>query len=230
MSRILSVLTWNTWVGQAPKKLEANLFDLVGDTQFPHVVSLQEVKRWKGHIPGYFTVRLPEKRVKHPDNLSTVLLVRNRLPIRRTGYLHVRGNGFDVPRGIHHPPRIFPWADFLLDNRYIFFMADHRTPARSYKENEHSWEQEHKQQAGWVNRRAKKHPHKPIFISGDKNERESDRGPFSLRQLAGETFSHLAMKGIDGTMFRNATLLTSRELNSKYGSDAHAPVVQTFEV
>lgn len=223
----LRVVTFNVWVGQAPSQLRRNLIELANDTGRPHVIALQEAKRFGGTIPGYCRI---DSETFRREAKSNVLLVRNAdVTVHRYHEVAVQGPMWKGPKhGLEHPPRIFPGTTVEVDDQRWDVLDVHRTPGgptSSVKSNRRaSWAAEDRDLESWLDSRWERHPERPALVVGDHNNRVFDRNKLSISDLARRTECNLAVLGIDGALFRNCTV-KARKLDRLYGSDGHRPVV-----
>lgn len=233
----LRVVTFNCWVGQEPKQLRENLLKLVRDTNKPHIIIVQEAWRWDaGTIRGYNTVR-PDQNQYDTDK-STIILVRQDAKIHHVGARRVPDGNW-IWNGNQKAPRVYPrvTVSFKELGATVFdVIGVHRIPngpAPSIPLNRAGWEAEHRLLVEWVERIHKAHPNRVIVLGGDWNARlgESPQAPFSLLSLAKkmDTRADIVLRGIDGFIVINGEARETEELEHKYGSDGHHPVVTTIK-
>lgn len=216
----LRLVTFNVWVGQSPRVLRGNLNRLAMDTNYPHVLALQEAKRYDGSISGYQRVAA---KGDHPDAQSSILLVRDDVEVVTQRHVYVAGPWWKGPKhGELHPPRTFPAASLEWDLRRWEVMDIHRTGKSWSKE---SWLAEDRDIYGWNLLREQRTVCRPRIYLGDWNARATMLGRTSPRGLARRMNGTLALRGIDGAIGVNVKRITAKKLSDHYGSDAHRPVL-----
>lgn len=223
----LTLVTFNGWVGNPDWR--ANLTLLANDTDRPHVLALQEAYRFGGTIRGYR--RLACSHRDDNDAQSTIVLVRDDVPVTRHRCLHVDGPDWIGPKhGIRHDPRTFRDLTVEVDGTRFDVLAVHRTPGGpqpGIKANAASWAAEDAEIVSWATRREARHPDRPQVVIGDHNGRTGDDRPLGIGDLAARLGAVARLRGIDGALVAEAGKVTARKLDGRYGSDAHEPVVVT---
>ncbi len=227
---MIDVVTFNVWTGQHPEALRDNLGQLVDDTEKLTrrpltALALQEAKRFDGTLPGFTRVACDEGP---PDSSEVVLLVRK----HGVKLLHEHTVRVDDPagrwvgpkHGRRHPPHVWPGATIEDETgqRWVL-LAVHRLAGRG--RNPEAWAAEHATLVKWANTR---HEGRPLGMFGDWNSRAYDPRRLSVGFLARDIRAETHLKGIDGAVVRDCRA-TARKLRSKYGSDAHRPVLHTLE-
>lgn len=222
----LRVATFNVWVGQSPARLEENLTRLAKDTDRPHVIALQEAKRYNGTIRGY--VRHAVAEPGNPEADNCVLLIRKDVTIHRDRDIDVDGPVWVGPKhGLVHPSKDFPALTIGVDGQRWDVVDVHRAWTGGLRRNLGAWRAEHEALIGFADRRHHKTPDRPLVMAGDWNNRASDPRPLGVAALAEHVGGRLLMRGIDGALVRGCTG-RAKELGDKYGSDGHHPVVITL--
>lgn len=230
---ILRTVSFNAW-SAGNRNLRHRLCDLVEDAGGPDVIACQEMKNYRGSIPGYRRVALDEG---HRENANCVLFVSRRLTLVREGYVRVGGPEWVGPKhNLRHPPRVFPWAVVeSQDGQRFDVMSAHRVWTGPFRRrNMGAWRAEDAALVGWVGRRQAKHPGRLMVVNADWNGRTFDLRRYGLpdlaerlRRLPGVRGVALAVKGIDGALVVNGAHVGVRKLPGRYGSDGHRPVLTT---
>lgn len=221
-------LTWNPHIGRADE-LTGVLGDLLSDTRWPHLVSLQEVWDWSGTVPGYRRVEADRVRFPHHEARGIILLVRKRgVRVRRTGARQVDGGVWIGPvHGRPHPPRVFPRASIRADGASWDFIGVHRCPGGPNAlrdRNRQAWDDEHRLLVEWHEDFMASHPDRPLAFLGDHNDHEGDDHKLSVSGLASRIGGMVALERIDGAVVRDVRSVTTTTIEDFYGSD-HRPVL-----
>jgi hypothetical protein len=226
----IDVVTFNPWVGN--RDLRGNLRQLIEDTSRPLALSLQEMKGERLTPKGYTRIQADPKFHSHPEDRSTVLLVRNKgVEILETGVLDTADFGSKGwtwgPKGqpktsVEHPPKIFPWARLATPDFELCVLAGHRV-AGGDNINEDEWAAEHKAITRWFENR----PNVACLAAMDWNGRDDDMSKFGVGRLVKQLGAESAIRGIDGVIATNVQRLRSEKHDEKYGSDGHRPVLTT---
>lgn len=223
----LRLVTHNVWVGNRGDELRANLSRLAEDTSWPHAIAVQEATGLRLAIPGYQRVAVAVDELRHPDDLGCQLLLRDDVELVRRRLVPVGGPWWTGPKhGHRHPPKVFVgatvgWAGLRWD-----LLSVHRVWTGGMRRNMGAWAAEHEALAEWTRARAARADgHRPVVELGDWNGRTSDTGRLSVTGLAAQVDGKLTMRGIDGALAVNATVSGCRELERRYGSDGHHPLV-----
>lgn len=221
----MRAVSFNVWVGQEPEKLRRNLVELVDDLTFertgpPHILSLQEAKRYSGTIPGYERVAVDDG---HPDDAGCVLLVRKRgVEITHRHVVRAEGPRWRGPKhGLMHEPKVFPGVTIVHDGQAWVVLGIHRIPNRAM--NPEASYAETKAVVDWATTRK---PGRPMAMVGDFNGSANDA---DIIRLANATGTNVTLRGIDGALHRNVRVQSAVRISQQYGSDGHRPVVLNFE-
>lgn len=219
----LLVVTHNVWSGQSPKSVRDNLSRLVVDVaarwdEKPHVLLLQEAKRFDGTLTGYVRVAHDGG---HADNSNCVMLVRADVGIRFPSREVTNSeNWVVVSHDKTHPPRVWPAPTLIYPPTVEWDVVDvHRVPARGA--NDDAWAAEHQAIVDYADQRP---DGRPLVLGGDWNGKTDDPRPLSITALAGQIDARVRVKGIDGFLLRDCAG-EAVKLPDKYGSDHHKPVV-----
>jgi hypothetical protein len=224
----LRIVTHNIWVGQPPARARENLSRLARNTKMPHVLALQEARRFNGSIKGYDRYAVEESGNPEADNC--VLLVREDVEVFRDRSIDVIGPVWIGPKhDIPHPPRDFPGRSLRVEGERVDVLNVHRTPGGPWSRVAASWRAEHAALMKWADQRDEEAPDRPLAMVGDHNGRAGDPRKFGLPDLAKRIDGKLLMKGIDGAIIRGCTG-KAVELDDKYGSDGHHPVLLTLNL
>lgn len=222
---LLRLVTFNVWVGQHPKRLRRNLRRLVRQLNHPHVIALQEAKRFRGTIPGY--QRLACTEPQHEDDLDCVLLVRNDVAVIHPRIVRVDGPMWRGPKhGLAHAPKVFVGATLEHLGRRWDVLNVHRTWTGRGRHNMASWNAEDTKLHSWLTHRAQRaNATRPVIALGDWNGGLADRRyDATVARLAHDVDAQYAFSGIDGALAINVSDVSRRELDDLYGSDGHHPV------
>lgn len=221
----LRLVTFNMWVGNRDPR--QNLMALAFDTNRPHVIALQEARRFNGTIPGYERHDVDEPG--NPESDNCVLLIRKEgVQVKRERDIDVKGPAWIGPKhGLKHPPRDFPGITVEVDGQRWDVVNVHRSWTGGLRHNMGSWTAEHRALVSFADRRAQFAPNRPLAFVGDWNGRRSDPRRFAMRDLNKSIGGRLLLKGIDGALVRGCRG-RARRLDEKYGSDAHKPVEITL--
>jgi endonuclease/exonuclease/phosphatase (EEP) superfamily protein YafD len=211
------VLSWNVYVGQAPEAVRRWLLVLVALT-WPHVIVLQEAKRFTGTLPGYR--RYAADDLARPDAANCVVLVRKDRRVTRERPLPVPEPAgrwtFREPK----PARVFytivvdGWLQVVDLHRCVWGQLRNRT----------AWEAEDDTLTGCVHDEVE-----ALAMVGDWNDRPQHVWALSPRSLAtrlGGRLEYHHPRAIDYALVRGCRARV-RKLPRKYGSD-HAPKLVTL--
>jgi endonuclease/exonuclease/phosphatase (EEP) superfamily protein YafD len=211
----MRVLIWNVYVGQHPAKVRAALM-VLALRHWPHVILLQEAKRFGGTIPGYR--RHAADKLDVPDADNCIVLVREILTPQRGRPIPVAGPGWthDKPK----PPRVFSEVDV----EGITFVSVHRCTSGMDGKNAAEWEAEHDAlvTAGSV-------AYDAMVMAGDWNARPGRRHASSPAALARELDAEIVAdddEAIDYAIVRGVRA-TIAKLGLRFGSD-HWPRLLTI--
>jgi hypothetical protein len=227
----LRTVTWNAWVGQLPSRMRRNLIVLTTLLRRPHVVVVQEAWRWDGTIPKYIRHAARDGLVDDDTGQSTVIFVREDVPILHKGAQVVAGGEW-VYDGNRKQPRVFPRVTVEWDRVVWDIIGIHRIPGGPTTPrpvNQPAWDAEHDLIREWVLDIVMRHPGRPVLLLGDWNTHPDEKGERSLAALARQIDGTVVVIGIDGGILVNCTPHRLHKLTSTYGSDSHRPVVITAE-
>lgn len=218
----LRLISWNVYVGNSPRTIRAALIVLA--TLFrPHVIALQEARRFDGTIPGY--KRYAADQTKRPDADQQVILVRGR---RRRNLKHrtynVPGDGWHY-EGNPKPPRTFNGVGLTVGGLWWNVLDVHRCVGGPNGNSPDEWWAEDELIANWFATAADG----PAVAVGDWNDQFKSLADGSVADLArrvdadgllpGDGIDYALVKGCGGKV---------RKLARMFGSD-HAPVLYTLK-
>lgn len=224
------VVSFNLWVGN--KRPRANLLRLVTFLKFPRILVLQEAKNFRKSIPGYRAYRAPSHLTEGPEYRSTIFLVRRGSRVLRDDWIAVPDGEWQF-KDNKREQRVFGRLRIAVGRkkrRRVFDVyGAHRVPLGPLPPrpiNRKAWIAEHRTLALWD-----QGDHDSIWAA-DWNTRKGTHpyDKFSLRSLAEDLLAKIHVIGIDGFLTRGVKVLKVRKLKRKFGSDAHHPVVITFEL
>ena len=207
MPDTLRVVVWNMKVGRSRAAYVAALLALVARS-WPHVIVLQEAKRFRGSIPGYRRHAAPPSLREDADN--NIILVRNNLP-QRGWAVPVDGPGWvhEKPK----PPRTF----YAVKVGWVTLVSVHRcTKGKSV--NKAAWQAEH----DTLRTLAAQVPGAFVPV-GDWNRVAGDTGWLNPGILADQIGAHVVAADeadIDYGLVRGA-LARIKRFRNKGGSDHH---------
>lgn len=224
----LRVVTWNVSVTQPPDQLAQNLEFMLADAGQPHVVALQEAKRYKGAPPGYR--RWAADQHPRPEADNNVLLVRRRgVELVRRRVLAIHGPHWTGPhQGREHPPRVYPGVDVRAEGSTVWSLLDvHRVTGGPTGKNADAWLAEDQQLEAWSDQRHLRHRDRQLVLLGDWQLNAKDQRPLAPAGLGRRINGRLLFSGIDGAIVTHAHGHV-HQLPRRYGSDTHQPVVITM--
>lgn len=216
----LRLISWNVHVGNSPATIRRALIVLAAMFR-PHVIVLQEAKRFTGTIPGYRRHAADDSTAK--DAANCVTLVRRGARNVRGGPEHVPGKGWSY-KGNRKPPRTF-YSNRLTRGGVRWHVLNvHRCVGGPNGNNVAEWMAEDATIVGWAQQR----PEGVLVILGDQqNDHAKPRDPGSTANLADRLGADiLTPGGIDYALTRGAGGKI-RKLARMFGSD-HAPVLVTL--
>lgn len=206
----LRAVTFNVYVGQSPTSARRNLVRLAKRTRSPHVIALQEAKRFEGTIPGYHRFA--------PGNGEVAWLIRNDVDVEDRSHLETGGGAWHGPQGGTQPARIFPTLRVRLGGQLIRLVdVHHATRTQGAADNRRA---EQAALREWFKR-----GDAPAIALGDWNS-----GLDLMRRFARDVGGRVSLFAPDGAVVQGARIVKVRRLISKYGSDHHRPIVYTFRV
>lgn len=213
----LRVLSWNVWVGN--RAIRAALL-LLAALFRPHVICLQEARRFTGTIPGYRRLAADTSRRRHATNCVT--LVRRGLRLAGHGPEYVAGDGWAY-EGNPKPARTFYGAVARKGGLDWAILNVHRCVGGPRGNSPAEWREEDRTIAAWAARHDG-----PACIVGDHNDsydqadHQRDRTTADLADRIDAQV--LTPGGICYALVRRCGGRI-RRLARKFGSDTHAPVV-----
>lgn len=217
----LRILSWNIWVGNTPAVVRAALILLAGLFR-PHLICLQEARRFTGTIPGYRRLAADEARRKHATN--NIVLVRRGVPVPDHGPQHVPGDGWTYD-GNPKPPRTF-YGVVLPRRRVTWHVLDvHRCVGGPRGNSPEEWQLEDDTIVEWASQVPAGHP---LAIVGDHNDRGEYHRPGTTLDLADRLEARVLTPGdtIDYALIRRCGGVI-RELARTFRSN-HAPTLITL--
>ena len=218
----MRVVTHNVWVGQPPAKLKANLRRLIKatavDDEPPVAIALQEAHRLNDDLPGYRRFWIPGS---DDDRNNQLLIRREGVKVHREHLVHAPHPWIGPKHQQRHDPRRSPGATIEVDDRHWIILATHLIPndGRNPMAADGEWDS----LTVWANGRMED---RPLVMLADWNSRKDSP---DLRRFAHRTNTEIHLKGIDGALTRNCRVDRIKELDGKYGSDGHNPVVLDLE-
>lgn len=216
------------WQGQSVRARRENLIRLADDTGRPALIYVQEGSRgdaWT--IPGYTAHR--GSPALGPEHDSCVILVRNDGRILDKGAWKVPGGQWTW-NSRRRAPRVWPWVVVDFDGLTIAAINVHQipngpTPWRD--DNARAWNAGHRLLLDKVPDLARRFPDAVVVPGGDWNARLDAKPdhPASLLTLAEQLGALPRLRHIDGFLVVGGHAGPPERIESKYGSDAHRPVV-----
>ena len=223
----MRLVSHNVWVGQRPRRLRKNLAALARDTGNPLGILTQEAMRLDRAIDGYRRLHAPLP-AGHPDDLDMQLLVREDVTIIAPRFVPAGGPWWTGPKhGRKHPPKLFLGATLEHESRRFDVLNVHRCWTGRGRRNMASWRSEHETLTDWLlTRAARDDGTRPVYAIGDWNGNPKDRGyAVTVGELAEDAGAKAAFRGIDGALAINGTVSRFYELEQRFGSDGHNPLV-----
>jgi hypothetical protein len=224
----LRVLCWNVYVGNKPRRVRAALL-LLAALFWPHVICLQEARRFTGTIPGYR--RLAADTLDRDDATQNIILVRRGLTILEHGPIAVPGNGWTY-NGHRKPARTFYSLVLTAPSGLVWRILNvHRCVGGPRGNSPGEWEREDYEIETWAD-----DPFlidDPTVIVGDHNDdfklADEDRSGTTadLAQRIGADALTVDDDEIDYALIRDCGG-TIRQFPNKLGSDTHAPMLITL--
>jgi hypothetical protein len=222
----LRAISWNVYVGNKPATIRAGLL-LLAALFWPHVICLQEARRFTGTIPGYR--RLAADKMDRDDATQNIILVRRGTTILEHGPIAVPGDGWTYD-GNPKPARTFYELGIKASGIVWNILNVHRCVGGPRGNSPGEWEREDYEIEAWA---AEIPDDQPTCIAGDHNDdfklADEDRSGTTadLAQRIGADALTVDDDEIDYALIRECGG-TIRQFPNKLGSDTHAPMLITL--
>lgn len=211
----LRILLWNIYIGNHPTAVRAALILLAGLFR-PHLIALQEARRFTGTIPGYRRHAADDS--PREDATQNITLVRADRRNVTSWPMYVPGKGWTYD-GNPKPPRTFHAVTVPHAGLLWHVLNVHRCVGGPTGNSPAEWRHEDAVIAGWAETIPADDPAAAV---GDWNGAPTNRRPLAVGDLADRIDAKaLTAGGIDYALIRGCGG-TIRALARSFGSD-HAP-------
>lgn len=216
-----AALCWNLLTGRPRGVVRRELEQQIRDAGVPEIVALQECARYQ------ILIRVVARKFGYrvivgagsDEAESTVLLVRNDVPMRRRAVFAL-ARRWRGPKGRMHPGRRLPMAAVQLDGVWTRVVAVHGPTGRRTHSNEPAWDETMRRLERCAGRKSKT----AIFFVGDWNCDVDAHDRSSVRALATKIRAQVIPTGapIDYALARG--LRVTGKTGPRLGSDHHAHI------